>query len=914
MQSFGRNGGQTQIYPQQSNALDAISQLQQVQMSQNAAPIRNNDITLNPTPNQNRQSYTRVLSENQILKNKLQKLKQETKITKAAENRLNNNNSLQGLDTKRSKQNLLGMLLDSKAANFIKSLANNPIQSSRTHQTLKQDDTFITETNQTDNSQPIGFVGTKQQMQLDEMQSQKSKMDAYSNVDHKIVEKIRELRSEYEKKQEEALREQAINDVKVEAMAKKILDMDKAKSDAIQRYKDEILAKQEVQQKVQELKEYIQELEEQLEDAKSKITQQNPMISQIKTVTEREAINQQLEKEREQMRQELNKGLEHIDDGGGYENLGNKKRKEGCWHETEKQVLKIWRKFSPLSQRLAKISRTNERSIVAYFTFVRFIFLLSLLQVLVFTYLIVNHVARTDNFKSICVFKFVPCFMLYSSFEDDEALGYSITLVISLTLSVILCLSYLISQDKTRRIKSQYMNDGTKKFTKLIFNAIEWNIRDRSKKVDIKTQISMEMKNLLKEDEVKKAIASRTKQEKFKLFLRRLISFLVNIAVIGGGWYAIYTVNVRQDEIETKLVDFQSWLKYVADFVAPLCLSFINIILPSITNQLIQLEKWDFQSTVIINEILRNFLTKQFNIILFFLLNIDMLFPETLISSEDIIKFKASTYPCAEIQISINFIRVVATELVIFILKHPVKFCVHKLKNICKQNAKYDRPYDETFTEKPRIKVSEFIVWTLYITTVLWLCPMFSPLFQWVIPLFLYLIFYYSLLCIKMFYQKSSQSGAQSAEDNTTYLIFIFVNFVFLGIVNGAYGYFLFRQMNHTCGAFVNYYAAIYPLFDKSTVVYHIMDLLTFPPILIALIFLFLGLALINRNKSQVIAQFIESKEREYQLLVFDLQKRIDNLKKRQNFMLGKAEKSRKDSAPTLLTAGDMTNRLETFR
>jgi hypothetical protein len=62
----------------------------------------------------------------------------------------------------------------------------------------------------------------------------------------------------------------------------------------------------------------------------------------------------------------------------------------------------------------------------------------------------------------------------------------------------------------------------------------------------------------------------------------------------------------------------------------------------------------------------------------------------------------------------------------------------------------------------------------------------------------------------------------------------------------------------------------------------------TFPPILMAIIFAFLGFALLNRNKSLVSDSFIKSKEREYQLLIYDLQKRIDNLKKRQKMILSK--------------------------
>lgn len=55
---------------------------------------------------------------------------------------------------------------------------------------------------------------------------------------------------------------------------------------------------------------------------------------------------------------------------------------------------------------------------------------------------------------------------------------------------------------------------------------------------------------------------------------------------------------------------------------------------------------------------------------------------------------------------------------------------------------------------------------------------------------------------------------------------------------------------------------------------------------MIALIFFFIAFALLNRNKSVVSDGFIKNKEREYQLLIYDLQKRIDNLKKRQKLAL----------------------------
>jgi hypothetical protein len=90
------------------------------------------------------------------------------------------------------------------------------------------------------------------------------------------------------------------------------------------------------------------------------------------------------------------------------------------------------------------------------------------------------------------------------------------------------------------------------------------------------------------------------------------------------------------------------------------------------------------------------------------------------------------------------------------------------------------------------------------------------------------------------------------------------VNFVFVGIVNPSWGYYMLRELDHKCGPFLGDSGAIAPIYRKTEVIYRTLDVITFPPILIAIMFLFMGLALLNYNKGAVIEKFIESKEREY--------------------------------------------------
>lgn len=66
----------------------------------------------------------------------------------------------------------------------------------------------------------------------------------------------------------------------------------------------------------------------------------------------------------------------------------------------------------------------------------------------------------------------------------------------------------------------------------------------------------------------------------------------------------------------------------------------MNTILPLITEFLIGLERWDFQSTVVTQMIWRNFIAKEFNIIMFFLINFDLIMPiEIIPDSKQVVVF-----------------------------------------------------------------------------------------------------------------------------------------------------------------------------------------------------------------------------------------------------------------------------------
>ena len=134
----------------------------------------------------------------------------------------------------------------------------------------------------------------------------------------------------------------------------------------------------------------------------------------------------------------------------------------------------------------------------------------------------------------------------------------------------------------------------------------------------------------------------------------RLISIIVNVALVGASWVAIFYVNIYEEDITIYIKNNYKWLNVVSPFIPSVCLTIINVVVPIFTNILIEMERWDYHSSIINHLIWRNFLAEEFNIIIFFLINVDMIVPFDIIkNSNKIVTFDKREFPCPEVQISI---------------------------------------------------------------------------------------------------------------------------------------------------------------------------------------------------------------------------------------------------------------------
>lgn len=107
-----------------------------------------------------------------------------------------------------------------------------------------------------------------------------------------------------------------------------------------------------------------------------------------------------------------------------------------------------------------------------------------------------------------------------------------------------------------------------------------------------------------------------------------MLSIAINITIIFYSALLIVAVYNNEILIQTELIFFWSALEPFATVAPQICISLINLLIPTVTQALVDFEQWDYKETTIQNEIWRSYIAKLFNLFIFLLLNFQVLFAQ----------------------------------------------------------------------------------------------------------------------------------------------------------------------------------------------------------------------------------------------------------------------------------------------
>jgi hypothetical protein len=136
------------------------------------------------------------------------------------------------------------------------------------------------------------------------------------------------------------------------------------------------------------------------------------------------------------------------------EMVKNKGEGMGCWNKMVAAMSKMWLEWGPLNSTVGSIQKRYDQSVASYFVFFRFLFLLSMIFAGIYSYLLIVHIINTKDYSTFCLYSFVPCFLLYSSFKTSEYLAFTITLISFLGIGFAYCLYQLVTQDRIKRVQA----------------------------------------------------------------------------------------------------------------------------------------------------------------------------------------------------------------------------------------------------------------------------------------------------------------------------------------------------------------------------------------------------------------------------------------------------------------------------
>ena len=87
--------------------------------------------------------------------------------------------------------------------------------------------------------------------------------------------------------------------------------------------------------------------------------------------------------------------------------------------------------------------------------------------------------------------------------------------------------------------ENQLNEDKHIKYSKMLLNPWDWTMDTSFDSKQLKKVVLNEVKLNMDEEKIKELVAKRLKIEKTSLFIRRLITFTLNIGILCAGWVFI---------------------------------------------------------------------------------------------------------------------------------------------------------------------------------------------------------------------------------------------------------------------------------------------------------------------------------------------------------------------------------------
>ena len=589
--------------------------------------------------------------------------------------------------------------------------------------------------------------------------------------------------------------------------------------------------------------------------------------------------NEKSLKMRQERRQELMMGIDLVGGNDLNELTGRQLAEKNCFTKIIDSISNLMAKMMILTGDYKRIESRYDKSIAAYFGFYRFLVNLSILVLVIYLYLLISHFFIFDgSLSDTC--SGTLCFTLYYAFDQDEGTPYVVSLVVLIIATVVTSITKWVRADKLKTRSEIFGGNEAKvkKISAIVFNSWSWSINTELESVDQSVNIYNMIHNALSDNVRQRQAANRTASQKSALLIKRIIGNIIFVAILIAGWVIIILLSLSEQNIADNFEDSSQGLRVFMRFLPKFGVSFVNAMFPALTVKITALESWDTTSFILRVQIIRIYVTKVLNIVLYALLNLELATGSSwFLSSDGRIPFQDSSFNCREDQAGLNLATLVITETITgkliplgFVLINMIVAKVKKLPSW-----------------KKEIKVAQQVINIIYFQGLLWICIPFFPYVILLAPIFLFLDF-------KFQSWRLGSLQAKPLEQTQSYDILILIMRLFnitVLMILAYFGYFLTVDMEHgtyssgkLCGPFPSKASAnsvIINDIEDTLVIGEIWTyFLNYSPVFWVLIIILITQILFKSNRLKLLQEYLEEKEYETDQTIYDLQKKNENLEK----------------------------------
>ncbi|CAG9331345.1 unnamed protein product [Blepharisma stoltei] len=595
-------------------------------------------------------------------------------------------------------------------------------------------------------------------------------------------------------------------------------------------------------------------------------------------IISRKALDDDENKRKLDMKRELMMGIALVE-GDFADFLGKQESEKNCCDKFTDQIKSCFYKVVVLKGEMKRIEARYDKSISAYFSFYKFLVNSSIFILAIFMYLLISHILYYNgNFLGTCGGG--PCFLLYSAFPTSEDISYCLSFICLIAATVCASIFKWVRTDYIR--KKQEIFGGKdiklKRFAAIVFNNWSWNIDTETDSYDQSQNISNQLTTALKDEAKLKEAANRSAAQKTALTIRRIIGSSIYILILIVGWVLIILILVYEKDFVNSIAPTGTW-SLVVGFIPKLGISLINAAFPNLTIKITTLENWDSPSYIVKLQIIRIYIAKILNVVVFAGLNLALATDAVLLDIGEQIEYETN-YNCREDQAGINLLLLVISEAVmskviplVFIL---FNFILSKIRKVS--------------SWKKQIKVSQQLINCIYFQALVWVTLPYFPYVAVLTPVLMFIDFKFQHWKLNKLQIKPLQQT--QASDLVIFIIRVY-NITLLGAI--AYiTFFLTADLPHKsynngsdlCGPFESHVSATTSIINAMTDRVVLKQLwlyaLGYAPVFWGLVVIAIAKIFFLKNHLNVMVQYQDDREMELTHQIIDLQRANATLKKKE--------------------------------